>query len=509
MNKEIENINFDLLAFHNNKINSNKLNSLNKNLVSKVKESIKKIVTACDGVLMHECTDFENFNGRDIDSFYISDHKLMKYNDEISVLHKKDFGSYRFLLNDNSSSAFINLDIEDLNVFSPNTRTFNQENFLDSKVCRFTNLKHFDLTIFTYYKIIKYFRHGVVHSYEQLYKLKKVLNSLNKIELNKILDVVSKNLKYEYIWIKYLIENDFNKFEQNIDVKKFWIKKRIIRQNKRKVFAGKVNIKNLFKSKEFVFAFFFGKNFKWSKKHKPLPAISIVGNDGSGKSTVNKFIIKNFSKMDPAFFCMKSDNPILPFVKYLRFILKKIINNSLIKKINVIRLPLLYLGQTIDILDKYLKYKIGMAWADSGFGITIFERYITDKLRGEFPNKKNRFLPLEQYFPMPDGIVYIDVEPEVSLHRKPKDNHTLDEMNSKRKNYLSLLDELSEVKKINSGNNFDDNIREIKNYIFELSIKKRQRLFSGLGLKRCTWKKNRDRILLGKEEDRTQKDSFI
>ena len=138
--------------------------------------------------------------------------------------------------------------------------------------------------------------------------------------------------------------------------------------------------------------------------------------------------------MDPAFFCMKSDNPILPFVKYLRFILKKIINNSLIKKINVIRLPLLYLGQTIDILDKYLKYKIGMAWADSGFGITIFERYITDKLRGEFPNKKNRFLPLEQYFPMPDGIVYIDVEPEVSLHRKPKDNHTLDEMNSKRKN---------------------------------------------------------------------------
>ena len=31
-----------------------------------------------------------------------------------------------------------------------------------------------------------------------------------------------------------------------------------------------------------------------------------------------------------------------------------------------------------------------MAYADSGYGITIFERYITDKLRGEFPNKKKQ-----------------------------------------------------------------------------------------------------------------------
>ena len=213
--------------------------------------------------------------------------------------------------------------------------------------------------------------------------------------------------------------------------------------------------------------------------------------------------------MDPAFFCMKSDTPILPFVKSLRFFLKKIINNSLIKKVNKIRLVLLYLSQTIDILDKYLKYKIGMAWADAGFGITIFERYITDKLRGEFPNKKNKFLPLEQYFPMPDGIVYIDVRPEVSLDRKTKDNHTIDEMTSKRKNYLSLLDEFSEVKKIESDKNLDDNIKEIKNYIFELSIKKRQRLVSGLSLKRCIWKKNRNRILAGKDDNRIQKDSFI
>ena len=75
------------------------------------------------------------------------------------------------------------------------------------------------------------------------------------------------------------------------------------------------------------------------------------------------------------------------------------------------------MGQLFDIIDKYIKYRIGIAYADTGFGITIFERYITDKLRGEFPNKNNRFLPLEQFF-IPDGILYLDVKPEISLKER-------------------------------------------------------------------------------------------
>ena len=32
-----------------------------------------------------------------------------------------------------------------------------------------------------------------------------------------------------------------------------------------------------------------------------------------------------------------------------------------------------------------------MAWADAGYGLTLFERYPTDRIRGEFPNLKNSF----------------------------------------------------------------------------------------------------------------------
>ena len=38
-----------------------------------------------------------------------------------------------------------------------------------------------------------------------------------------------------------------------------------------------------------------------------------------------------------------------------------------------------------------------------GLGLTVFERYPTDRVRGEFPNKNYKFLPLEQYFPFPDA----------------------------------------------------------------------------------------------------------
>ena len=139
------------------------------------------------------------------------------------------------------------------------------------------------------------------------------------------------------------------------------------------------------------------------------------------------------------------------------------------------------MGQSIDLFDKYIRYKIGMAFADSGFGITIFERYITDKLRREFPNKKNRFLPLEQFFPFPDGLAYLDVEPKVSIERKVTDNHTLDEMTCKRENYLSLIKEFDEVKKIPCTNSFDQSTKDLKNYIFKLTNKKQN------NIKSSTW----------------------
>ena len=240
-----------------------------------------------------------------------------------------------------------------------------------------------------------------------------------------------------------------------------------------------------------------------------MPAIAIVGNDGAGKTTICDYVIKNYHKLDPAFINMKSDVPMMPHTKYLIKFIRKILEFSVIKNISLFKKIFLFIGQIVDIFDQYIKYKIGMAYADSGYGITIFERYITDKLRGEFPNKKNKFLPLEQFFPLPDGFFYLDIRPEVTLKRKDKDNHTLQEMISKRANYISLLDEFSEVKKIPCDKNIEENIKDLKNYIFELAFKKKKQFKSGLGIKRCVWKKNRKRILAGDPAERFQKGSFL
>ena len=37
----------------------------------------------------------------------------------------------------------------------------------------------------------------------------------------------------------------------------------------------------------------------------------------------------------------------------------------------------------MDIVDKYFKYKIGMAWADAGYGLTI-ARYLQIELEVNF-----------------------------------------------------------------------------------------------------------------------------
>lgn len=488
---------------------THKKNGLDKDIDNNIKNLIIKIVKSCDLVLLHECNKFENFEGRDVDTFYLSKKKLLKFNEDKEVLHEREKGCYRILINDPASIKFINLDVENLFFFFTQNEAFNINNFKSAKICNLTGLRHFRLHDLIFYKLIKYFKYGVIHSYEQLYKLKKTINSIPKDQVDQLLITIERLLPKENFWIKKLIYKDFNFFEHDIEIKNFWIKKRYHRQKKRKVFSGKLNFINLIFDKKFIFSFIFGSSYKWSKSHRPLPAIAIVGNDGSGKSSVIDYIIKNFSKIDPVHIRMRPDTPILPIIKRLRIFLKYIYKNQFIKKLTPLKLMVGLLGQSIDLFDRYIKYKVGMAWADCGYGITIFERYTTDRIRGEFPNKKYSFLPLEQYFPMPDGIIYLDVMPEVSLKRKPKDKHTLQEMISKRLNYLSLLNEFDKIKKINCNQSFNQKIKEIKNYIFELAQSKRKNLKSGLGIRRCKWNKNKRRVLHGESNQRYQKDSFL
>ena len=205
-----------------------------------------------------------------------------------------------------------------------------------------------------------------------------------------------------------------------------------------------------------------------------MPAFTIVGNDGSGKTTITEYIRKNFSKMDPLIFDMKASKPFFGIIFNIRNFLKKLNSVILIKKIFFLNSLISFIGENLDFFDKYIKYKIGMAWADAGYGLTVFERYPTDRIRGEFPNSKSKIFPLEQFFPFPDGMIYLDVTARVSIHRKKKDKHTLSEMTSKRENYLKLIKEFDEVKLIHSKTSFKEKIKNIKDYIFELNKKKKK-----------------------------------
>ena len=82
-------------------------------------------------------------------------------------------------------------------------------------------------------------------------------------------------------------------------------------------------------------------------------------------------------------------------------------------------------------------------------------------------------------------------------------------MTSKRENYKSLLNEFNEIKKTEIDNTFDENLKELKNYIFELAFKKKNQIKENLKIKRCIWKKNRNRKLAGNPADRFQKGSFL
>jgi hypothetical protein len=213
--------------------------------------------------------------------------------------------------------------------------------------------------------------------------------------------------------------------------------------------------------------------------------------------------------MDPLIFDMKGSNPFFSTTLKIRNFLKRINKLPFVKNIFYFKLTVSFFGELFDLFDKYVKYRIGMAWADAGYGLTIFERYTTDRLRGEFPNSKNKLLPLEQFFPFPDGIIYLDVLPSVSIIRKKEDNHTLDEMISKRNNYLSLIREFSEVKVISSTQNINQNILKVKNYIFKLYLKKKNILKKNNKNIRVKWNKNFDRELFGKDLNRSQKESFF
>ena len=481
---------------------------IDKKLLKNLKNDIRKLVTNFKGYLIHKCDFFDNFVGRDIDILYQKKNYLNKINNNL-IYRNLNKDCFRVHLNHPKIKGFLSLDIEDFSNMEKNIGEVFKKNFNKMIKCNCTGLMHLDLKSIIFYKLIKYFHQGTVHSFSQLLYLKNDINKLDISDLKFIISSLEEIPVNEKIIIKKFISWNFDKFKRSESIKKFFYNKRLIRHKKRIIFSGKLNFKNIFFSKKFFYALFLGSNAKWQPSHNPMPAISIVGNDGSGKTTIVEYIRSQYNKMDPLIFDMKASTPFFSSTLKIRNILKKINQNHIIKKINFLRLIVSFFGELLDFIDKYFKYKIGMAWADAGYGLTIFERYPTDRIRGEFPNSKNKFFPLEQFFPFPDGMIYLDVLPKNSVDRKKRDKHTLKEMQSKRANYLSLLKEFDEVKILSKSKNLIDKTLEIKNYIFELNTKKKRYIKKNGKIKRMVWNKNFKRILAGGNLDKSQKEGFF
>lgn len=479
---------------------------MNSKLLNNLKNKIFEIVNDYNGYLIHKCTNVKNFSGRDIDSFYIKKKKNLEYSNTITI--NREHNNFRLYINQPKNINFLSLDIEEISTIPKTIRHIFIKNFNKKKLCRHTKLNHLDDKSIIFFKLYKYF-FITINSYNQLRNLKKDINKLNNQDLSLIINSVEEAFPNESLIIKKFIFWEFEKFRKNKKINNYFLNLISRRHKKRKIFAGNLNFSSMIFSKNFLYALLLGSKAKWKKSHNPMPAIALIGNDGSGKTTVVEYIRKNFYKMDPLIFDMKGSKPFFSLIFKFRNLIKKIISLTFVKKIYFIKVTLLFLGEILDFFDKYVKYKIGMAWADAGYGLTIFERYPTDRVRGEFPNIDNKLLPFEQFFPFPDGMVYLDVLESDSVKRKKEDRHTIQEMRSKRKNYLSLIKEFDEVEFIAPSKNINRNIIKIKNYIFKLYLKKKNIIKKNKKNIRLKWKKNYNRKLFGKKLDRSQKESFF
>jgi len=229
-------------------------------------------------------------------------------------------------------------------------------------------------------------------------------------------------------------------------------KKREFKHRNRLVYDGDIKLKAVLKNYSVVKKLL---TAMIKKSKYPLPMFGVVGNDGAGKSLFcNSLKRSTFYKTDPVHVNMKRKDPILPLYKYIRRGIKRISRVSMVRYgkkstldyvYNLIDFIPFWLIEIGDFFDRYIRYQFCKLWAKAGLGVVLFERYPTDRLRGEYPGPKLSLFPLEQYFPMPDEFIFFDVEPEDSMMRKPEDGHSLEELIEKRHNYLKLMEKIDPV----------------------------------------------------------------
>jgi thymidylate kinase len=464
-----------------------KINTNSKRLDNYLAEQSEKLKFALDKIIdNHEkyvlLGNYPNlpqsYSGNDID-ILVSDINIAKeaFKSMGFVIRQQYKFEFRAFLYIKSTQHWIAIDVETVNSYPSDNKPI-LEYILDNRIINErTGFSHPSIASLSSYKIVKYLINGFVHSKHQLLELNSDLRKIDLIEIDTIksfinnLDINEETKR----WVNFFIESDKSDLINNNNFYEYIDSKRLNRHTNRIIYQGEINTRNLFTRPRLTLSLL---RAMFIRSKHALPAIAIVGNDGSGKTSLCQQIKDELYKLDVLHIVMRGNESWLPGWNRTRQVIlnyiKKNDTDSKIKSFSFIIWILAWIGEIGDFIDRLFRYKVGMAWANSGFGFTIFERYPTDRLRGEYPGPKWSLFPIEQYFPMPDLIVLLDVDEGDSLKRKSDDGHTYQEMHEKRENYLRLIDEIRPSVVISPTIGLDEIQGQLSKLIWDYSLIKQQ-----------------------------------
>jgi len=441
----------------------------------------------------------KNFIGSDVDILINKRSERAVYEklkDHKFLLKRLEGGVSRGICKQDSIYGYLDID----NGRSPCDDLKKVNNFLKSKYSS-AGLHYLDGVDLYVYKLAKYSSCGYIRSYEQINRLKALYSHLNHNRKNDIEELITELFKKDNLALE---------LHKNIKIgngvgEKFVALRQKERNKSRIIFKGGLGPK----AHKFLFKISILIDRIRYRSFFSLPYIAIVGNDGSGKSSRLDDIIKRYYKFDPLVMDMKPKSPY--FVLWLRYRnyligLGKEINEkgknyqkflwSIARKI----------FEIFDYIDRLYRYYLVKFYCNSGYCTGFFERYVTDRLRGEFTGIHGDQVPIEAHFPMPDGFVLLDVSERESLRRKPLDGHSYYELNCKRENYLSLIKQMSRYKIVSTHQSPEEVTDEIMSIYFDWAITKQQTKYKySFPL---VWDSNKQRNVIGKKADRVQEKIF-
>ena len=448
-------------------------------------EQSEKLNDTLNDLLKHECHyvllgNYPNlphsFSGNDID-IIVTDIKIAEkvFRKNGFIIRKQYKNELRVFLYVESIKKWVAVDVENINNYPKNGKRILEFILKNPVKSKKNQLLHPPNIGILSYKIMKYIFNGYVHSWYQIQNLYKEWNTLKENEKEVVLGLLKGfNLNNKTKHLLNLVLSSESKIRPNDQLLMHINNIRKTRHEKRLIYQGKINLTTLLKEFSLLLRLI---NGRFVKSKNALPAIALVGNDGSGKTEQCQRLKDELYKLDPLHIIMRGNETWLPGWGLLRNIILGYIKNrkSLESKLTrIITWCFAWIGEIGDFLDKWFRYQIGMAWANAGFGFVIFERYPTDRLRGEYPGPKWSLFPIEQYFPMPDIIALLDVNEDDSLKRKPNDGHSYQEMHEKRENYLRLIKEIKPSIVISSKKSLDDIQRQLSKLIWDCSLVKQR-----------------------------------